>query len=120
MPIEGSSSDCRGCHLTESPDCPGVAAGPAFSVFEVTTARRFGHPPGRDDTPKKTPADPSAGVPVFPVAIKTRPGYTLSVSTSDFTAASDLSINACSSALSLNSMIFSTPFAPSTHGTPTK
>ena len=44
----------------------------------------------------------------------------LRVPTSSFTAATDLSIIACSSALSLNSMIFSTPPAPRTVGTPTK
>ena len=40
--------------------------------------------------------------------------------TSSFTAATDLSIIVCSSALSLNSITFSTPPAPSTVGTPTK
>jgi len=48
-----------------------------------------------------------------------RTGY-FSVPTNSFTAATDLSIIACSSALSLNSMIFSTPPDPSTVGTPTK
>jgi len=44
----------------------------------------------------------------------------LRVPTSSFTAATDLSIIACSSALSLNSITFSTPPAPNTVGTPTK
>ena len=52
-------------------------------------------------------------------AIDAWTGY-LSVPTNSFTAATDLSIIACSSALSLNSITFSTPPAPSTVGTPTK
>jgi hypothetical protein len=41
------------------------------------------------------------------------------VATSSFTAFTDLSIITCSSASSLNSMIFSAPPAPMTTGTPT-
>jgi hypothetical protein len=43
----------------------------------------------------------------------------LSAPTRFFTAATDLSIIACSVASSLNSRTFSRPFAPMTHGTPT-
>ena len=45
--------------------------------------------------------------------------YRFMLPTSSLTAATDLSIIACSSASSLNSMILSTPFSPRTQGTPT-
>jgi len=62
--------------------------------------------------------DADASLPRGAEAVNRRPYER--VSTSPLTAATDLSIIACSSALSENSMILSTPSAPSTVGTPTK
>ena len=45
--------------------------------------------------------------------------YRFMLPTSSLTALTELSNMACSSSLSLNSMIFSMPFAPRTQGTPT-
>src|SRR5512138_3450986 len=52
------------------------------------------------------------------LTIRTSP-QTLITVTSSFTAAADFLNAASSSAVSLISMIFSSPFAPSLHGTPT-